>query len=41
MLVDFAKCEQFEEQVDCYRLCPDVDSEANFREVSVSWKSDC
>lgn len=38
---DFAKCEKFEEQVDCYKLCPDIDEEGEFREVSVTWKSDC
>lgn len=31
---DFAKCKRFEERVDCYKLCPDVNEDNEFREVS-------
>jgi hypothetical protein len=38
---DFEKCKRFEAQVDCYRLCPDVNEDGEFREVSVSWRRSC
>lgn len=38
---DFARCEVFEDQVDCYKLCPDINEQGEFREVSVSWRTDC
>lgn len=38
---DFAKCKRFEPQVDCYMLCPTVNEDGEYREVSVSWRRDC
>ena len=38
---DFAKCKRFVPQVDCYKLCPDVNEDGEFRDVNVSWKKDC
>ncbi|MEM9489052.1 MAG: hypothetical protein AAGC55_07905 [Myxococcota bacterium] len=38
---DFAKCERFEAQVDCYILCPDIDGDGEFRSTSPSWSTDC
>lgn len=38
---DFAKCEKFNDQVDCYKLCPDIDGAGEFRAVSVDWDDDC
>lgn len=37
---DFAKCKRFEQRLRCYTLCPEVDSEGEFREPSVRWE-DC
>jgi hypothetical protein len=38
---DFAKCKLFVAQVDCYKLCPDVNEDGEYREVSVSWRRSC
>lgn len=39
---DFSKCEKFDSEVQCYKLCPDIDSETNeMKSVSASWRSDC
>jgi hypothetical protein len=38
---DFAKCKKFELQVDCYKLCPDINDDNEFREVRADWKRDC
>ena len=38
---DFKDCKEFEEQVDCYTLCPDIDSDGQFKSTSVSWRTDC
>jgi hypothetical protein len=38
---DFAKCERFEPQVDCYKLCPEIDDNDEFREVRADWDADC
>ena len=38
---DFADCETFKVQVDCYTLCPDIDRDGTFRSTSVSWSTDC
>ncbi|MEO7732413.1 MAG: hypothetical protein ABIY55_15700 [Kofleriaceae bacterium] len=38
---DFAKCKKFELQVDCYRLCPDISEDNEFREIRADWRKDC
>lgn len=38
---DFAKCKEFEPQVDCYKLCPDIDDDGQFRSASPRWREDC
>jgi hypothetical protein len=38
---DFARCTTFEPQVDCYKLCPDIDAEGQFRAASPRWREDC
>ena len=39
---NFAKCQTFREAVDCYRLCPDIDSDTNeMRSTYASWRTDC
>jgi len=38
---DFAKCKSFEFRVDCYKLCPDINDENEFREIRVDWNKDC
>lgn len=40
--LDFKKCEKFDWRVDCYKLCPDIDSDTNeMRSTSVSWRMGC
>lgn len=38
---DFAKCKSFEGRIDCYKLCPEINDEGEFREVRADWKRDC
>ncbi len=38
---DFAKCTKFDRQVDCYKLCPDIDAEGEFRAASPRWRERC
>jgi Restriction endonuclease fold toxin 9 len=39
---DFSKCEKFDFRVDCYKLCPDIDSDTNeMKSTSVSWRTGC
>lgn len=38
---DFAKCKRFEGRIDCYRLCPDVNEDGDYREDRPDWKKDC
>jgi hypothetical protein len=38
---DFAKCKRVETRVDCYKQCPDVDSEGRLRESSPDWREGC
>lgn len=38
---DFAKCKKFEQRVDCYRLCPDIGDDNEFREIRVDWSKGC
>jgi len=39
---DFAKCEKFDFRVDCYKLCPDIDSDTNeMKSTSASWRTNC
>lgn len=38
---DFARCTRFEVQVDCYKLCPDIDADGEFRSASPRWRDDC
>ncbi len=39
---DFAKCQSFRYEVQCYKLCPDIDSETNeMKSASASWRSGC
>ncbi len=38
---DFKECKKFEDQVDCYTLCPEIDSDGDFRSTSASWSTDC
>lgn len=37
---DFAKCKRFERRIKCYKLCPEVDEEGEYRESSATWR-DC
>lgn len=32
---------KFSQRVDCYKLCPDIDDEGNFKSVSANWRSGC
>ena len=38
---DFAKCKRFEVRVDCYKQCPEIDSDNRLRESSPSWREGC
>jgi hypothetical protein len=38
---DFAKCTRFDSRVDCYKLCPDIDEDGEFRSTSPRWREDC
>lgn len=38
---DFAKCKRFETRVDCYKQCPEIDSDNRVRESSPSWREGC
>jgi len=38
---DFAKCKRFEVRVDCYKQCPEIDSDNRVRESSPSWREGC
>jgi hypothetical protein len=38
---DFAKCKHVETRVDCYKQCPDVDSDGRLRESSANWREGC
>lgn len=38
---DFKGCKAFVGQVDCYKLCPDVNEDGTIREQNASWRSDC
>lgn len=38
---DFAKCKRFETRVDCYKQCPEIDSDNRMRESSPSWREGC
>ncbi len=38
---DFAKCTRFESRIDCYKLCPDIDQDGEFRATSPRWREDC
>lgn len=37
----FATCSKFDTRVDCYRLCPQIDSDGNFRSTSAEWSTNC
>src|SRR6185369_10453290 len=37
----FATCKSFDTRVDCYRLCPQIDSDGNFRSTSAEWSTTC
>lgn len=38
---DFGKCKRFEGRVDCYKLCPSVNSDGSIREQNADWRKDC
>ncbi len=38
---DFARCATFEPQIDCYKLCPDIDADGEFRAASPRWRERC
>ena len=38
---DFAKCKRVETRIDCYKQCPDVDSDGRLRESSADWREGC
>jgi polyhydroxyalkanoate synthesis regulator phasin len=38
---DFKRCKEFTRQVDCYKLCPDVNEDGTIHEQNASWRSDC
>ncbi|MEA2204840.1 MAG: Restriction endonuclease fold toxin 9 [Blastocatellia bacterium] len=37
----FATCQTFDTRVDCYRLCPEIESDGNFRSRSTEWSTNC
>lgn len=37
----FKDCKSFESRVDCYKLCPDIDENGEFRSVSIDWSTGC
>jgi hypothetical protein len=37
----FGQCKQFVSRVDCYKLCPTIDENGEFREAHPDWKKDC
>jgi hypothetical protein len=37
----FATCKSFETRVDCYKLCPAIDDDGNFKSVSTEWSTNC
>jgi hypothetical protein len=37
----FATCQSFETRVDCYRLCPEIENDGNFRSRSAEWSTNC
>jgi hypothetical protein len=38
---DFAKCKKFEPRVDCYKLCPEINDENDFRDTRADWSTGC
>ncbi len=38
---DFAKCNRFEIQINCYTLCPDIDDDGEFRSAAPRWRERC
>jgi hypothetical protein len=38
---DFARCTTFKPRVDCYKLCPDIDQDGEFRATAPRWREDC
>lgn len=38
---DFAKCKRFESRIDCYKLCPDINEDNEFRDTRADWRTDC
>jgi Restriction endonuclease fold toxin 9 len=38
---NFAKCTSFKPRVDCYKLCPDIDQDGEFRAASPRWREGC
>nr|HEX4318338.1 hypothetical protein [Kofleriaceae bacterium] len=36
-----ANCKKVQTRVDCYKVCPDIDNDGTFREVSPSWRDRC
>ncbi len=38
---DFARCTRFDTRVDCYKLCPDIDDDGEFRSAAPRWRERC
>jgi hypothetical protein len=38
---DFAKCKRIETRIDCYKQCPEIESDGRVREPSPSWREGC
>jgi len=38
---DFGRCRQWEFRIDCYKLCPKIDEEGEFREIRADWRNNC
>jgi hypothetical protein len=38
---DFAMCKRFETRIDCYKQCPEIDSDNRVRESSPNWREGC
>lgn len=36
-----AGCKKVDTRVDCYKVCPDIDNDGTFRQVSPSWRERC
>src|SRR5262249_13305310 len=38
---NFKDCKSFDRRVDCYKLCPEISDDGEFRSVSAYWSTGC